>query len=58
MARMGHSSQRAALIYQHATRDREREITAAVDKKIRTARKGKKRDASGTDVARRRKSKR
>ena len=30
MARMGHSTTRAALIYQHAQRDREREIAAAV----------------------------
>jgi hypothetical protein len=26
MARMGHSTMRAALIYQHATRDRDQEI--------------------------------
>lgn len=30
MTRMGHSTTRAALIYQHAQRDREREIAAAV----------------------------
>ena len=30
MARMGHSTTRAALIYQHAQLDREREIAAAV----------------------------
>jgi integrase len=55
MARMGHSSQRAALIYQHANRERERAITVAVDKKIRAARKSER---SGTEVARRRKRKR
>jgi hypothetical protein len=58
MTRMGHSSQRAALIYQHATREWEREITKAVDKKIKAARRGKKAKASGTDVARPRKPKR
>jgi hypothetical protein len=52
---MGHSSQRAALIYQHANRERERAITVAVDKKIRAARKSER---SGTEVARRRKRKR
>jgi integrase len=30
MARMGHSSVRAAMIYQHATRDRDREIARAM----------------------------
>jgi integrase len=50
MARMGHSSQRAALVYQHASRERERVITEAVDRKIRAARKD---GPSGTEVARR-----
>ena len=31
MARIGHSSTRAALIYQHATRDRDRAIADALD---------------------------
>jgi integrase len=31
MARMGHSSPRAALIYQHATRDRDRRIASQLD---------------------------
>jgi hypothetical protein len=30
MDRMGHSSARAAMIYQHATKDRDREITDAI----------------------------
>jgi hypothetical protein len=30
MARMGHSSPRAALIYQHATADRDKAIAAAL----------------------------
>jgi integrase len=38
MERMGHSSARAALIYQHATRDRDREIAARLDDAISTTR--------------------
>ena len=34
MHRMGHSSMRAALIYQHATSERDREIAANIDKRI------------------------
>ncbi|MBT3165692.1 site-specific integrase [Streptomyces sp. Vc74B-19] len=37
MARLGHSTARAALIYQHADFDREREIAGAVDGMIRKA---------------------
>ncbi len=33
MHRMGHASMRAALIYQHATRDRDREIAAAISRR-------------------------
>jgi hypothetical protein len=32
MERMGHSSSRAALIYQHATRERDEGIAAGMDK--------------------------
>ena len=53
MARMGHSSARAALIYQHATKDRERAIGAAISARIEAARaqaKGHDRDtATGSD---------
>ncbi|MFD0594134.1 tyrosine-type recombinase/integrase [Catellatospora coxensis] len=35
MHRMGHSSMRAALIYQHATRDRDKEIATGMDDRIR-----------------------
>ena len=35
---MGHSSTRAALIYQHAGRDRERAIAAAVSARVEAAR--------------------
>ena len=34
MHRMGHASMRAALIYQHATSERDREIAAALDERI------------------------
>ena len=34
MHRMGHASMRAALIYQHATSKRDREIAAAIDARI------------------------
>jgi integrase len=36
MARMGHASSRAALIYQHATRDRDAAIAAALSELIRS----------------------
>ncbi|MGC4892961.1 integrase [Micromonospora sp. DT31] len=31
---MGHSTMRAALIYQHATSERDREIASAMDRRI------------------------
>lgn len=34
MHRMGHSTMRAALIYRHATRERDREIASAMDRRI------------------------
>jgi integrase len=45
MHRMGHASMRAALIYQHATSERDREIASAMDRRIAKAgekAKGKK----------------
>ncbi|NYF54734.1 integrase [Micromonospora purpureochromogenes] len=36
MHRMGHATMRAALIYQHATSERDREIAAAIDHRIAT----------------------
>ena len=42
MHRMGHSSMRAALIYQHATSARDREIAAAIDRRIAAKRAGRK----------------
>jgi len=38
MTRMGHASPRAALIYQHASREREREITEALSRRIEAIR--------------------
>jgi integrase len=49
MARMGHSSTRAALIYQHASRDRERAIAAAVSARVEAARTRAKGHGRGTD---------
>ncbi|HEY2302000.1 MAG TPA: hypothetical protein VGH66_08915, partial [Acidimicrobiales bacterium] len=37
MARIGHSSPRAALIYQHATAERDRRIADAIDAEIAAA---------------------
>lgn len=61
MARMGHSSMRAALIYQHASRSPDQQIAEAISRSIRTARQqqqaedspGRKGHARGTtdDVA-------
>jgi integrase len=39
MARMGHSSMRAALIYQHATRERDRKIADGLSEQIKAARR-------------------
>jgi integrase len=50
MQRMGHSSMRAALIYQHATSEPDREIAAGIDKRIAAQRKrgrGKRTKAEG-----------
>ena len=38
MVRIGHSSTRAAMIYQHATRDRDDAIAAALNALIEAAR--------------------
>jgi integrase len=38
MPRMGHSSVRAALIYQHASRSRDKQIADAISQNVRTAR--------------------
>ena len=55
MERLGHSSPRAALIYQHATRDRDEAIAAAMGEVFATARrKGTPKGRSGTQRARKR----
>lgn len=45
MHRMGHGSMRAALIYQHATSERDQEIAKAVTRRARAARKKAKKQA-------------
>lgn len=55
MERMGHSSPRAALIYQHATRERDQAIAAAMGEVFASARrKGTIKGRSGTQRARKR----
>jgi integrase len=55
MERMGHSSTRAALIYQHASKDRDKAIAKAVGEMFATARKqAKPGGRSGTQRARKR----
>jgi integrase len=54
MERMGHSSTRAALIYQHATRERDEAIAAGMGQVFASARrKGAAKERSGTQRARR-----
>ncbi len=48
MSRMGHSSTRAALIYQHASQDRDRTIAQALGSAFRAARETKIENAGGT----------
>ena len=53
MERMGHSSTRAALIYLHATRERDQAIAAGMGKPLGDARKtGRRPNRSGTQRAR------
>ena len=57
MERMGHSSTRAALIYLHATRERDQAIAAGMGKLLSDARKtGRRPNRSGTQRARGRRS--
>lgn len=53
MERMGHSSTRAAMIYQHATRERDQAISAAMGAALTQAQKGSAKHRSGTRRARR-----
>ncbi|MER5628044.1 site-specific integrase [Streptosporangium sp. NPDC002544] len=52
MTRMGHSSTRAALIYQHASKDRDQAIARALGQAFKKARDGGHKKASGTPRAR------
>ncbi|MFA1544366.1 tyrosine-type recombinase/integrase [Actinomadura sp. DLS-62] len=59
MSRMGHASSRAALIYQHASQDRDKVIAAALGEAFTVARASDKSDKgtpkrSGTQRARKR----
>jgi integrase len=54
MTRMGHASTRAALIYQHASQDRDKVIAKALGDALKSARRGTKK-RSGTQRARKRK---
>ena len=55
MERMGHSRTRAALIYLHATRERDQAIAAGMGKLLKDAKKGTRPTRSGTQRARGRK---
>jgi integrase len=48
MTRMGHTSARAALIYQHATSDRDQAIAASLDELVRRHQGKRSDEASGT----------
>ena len=51
MERMGHSSARAALIYQHATQGRDEAIAAGMGKLLRRARRKARADGgAGTEL--------
>jgi hypothetical protein len=55
MARLGHASTRAALIYLHASEERDRQIAKAMGGALKAARKGTQK-RSGTQRARKRKT--
>jgi hypothetical protein len=46
MARMGHDSERAALIYQHEARGADKRITGAIDAHVQAERDGGEDDRS------------
>jgi hypothetical protein len=56
MVRVGQSSEKAALIYQHSDAERQEEVAAGLDDTVRKAREEAARKAaekrSGTDLAR------
>jgi hypothetical protein len=47
MARMGHDSERAAMIYQHEARGADKAITDAIDKHVETHSGGMTRENGG-----------
>lgn len=49
-ARLGHDSMRAALIYQHATSERDKEIADAVSRRIAAEREGAIGHVAGTEA--------
>ena len=49
MARLGHSSVRAAMIYQHATRDRDQAIAKALGAFVREVRYTSEEPAAGRE---------
>ena len=49
MARLGHSSTRAALIYQHATKDRDQAIADALGILLRRARNTRDQDDTAAE---------
>jgi hypothetical protein len=53
MSRLGHSTTRAAMIYQHATGERDRKIAEALDLMITQARESadKPKPEDGTDTS-------
>jgi len=51
MERMGHSNSRAALIYQHASRDHDQAIAAALEESLTAAKQQAERPPSGTQRA-------
>jgi hypothetical protein len=51
MARMGHDSERAAMIYQHEARGADRAITDAIDTHVQAERADKDEDGDGLSGA-------
>ena len=51
MARMGHDSMNAAIIYQHATREADRVIADALDVRVQALRNGANRAARDANAS-------
>ena len=50
MARMGHDSERAAMIYQHEERGADQAITSAIDSHVQAEQRGDEDDDGQADV--------